>query len=147
MGRLLLGRQSPFPYNLFGFQRYDLLSPEKLTKGKHTIQVTITPDSPARRPRDGDDGGRWKTGRGHQAQEQVPMRCGTECMDVGMDCVSPVCDDYRDKGLFPFNGKDRLGDLRSPRRAAAKRARSTRVSQDGLARQLMPVLAGDRLSG
>jgi arylsulfatase len=37
--------------------------------------------------------------------EQVPQRCGTESMDVGMDCVSPVCHDYEDKGLFPFTGK------------------------------------------
>jgi arylsulfatase len=22
-----------------------------------------------------------------------------------MDCVSPVCDAYADRGLFPFNGK------------------------------------------
>jgi arylsulfatase len=36
--------------------------------------------------------------------EQVPQRCGTETMDVGMDCVSPVCDEYADKGLFPFTG-------------------------------------------
>lgn len=38
-------------------------------------------------------------------REQIPQRCGTECMDVGMDCISPVCDDYRDRGLFPFTGK------------------------------------------
>jgi arylsulfatase len=37
--------------------------------------------------------------------ELVPPRCGTETMDVGMDCVSPVCSDYEDKGLFPFNGQ------------------------------------------
>lgn len=37
--------------------------------------------------------------------EQVPQRCGTETMDVGMDCVSPVCADYEDKGLFPFTGE------------------------------------------
>jgi arylsulfatase len=36
--------------------------------------------------------------------EQVPQRCGTETMDVGMDCVSPVCDDYAKKGRFPFTG-------------------------------------------
>jgi arylsulfatase len=36
--------------------------------------------------------------------EQVPMRCGTETMDVGMDCVSPVCNDYEKHGLFPFTG-------------------------------------------
>jgi len=95
-----------FHYNLFGFQRYDLLSPEKLTKGKHTIQVTITPDS----PKPGAPATVTMAIDGKQVgdvrlKEQVPMRCGTECMDVGMDCVSPVCDDYRDKGLFPFNGK------------------------------------------
>jgi arylsulfatase len=37
--------------------------------------------------------------------EQIPQRCGTETMDVGMDCVSPVCSDYDKKGLFPFTGK------------------------------------------
>jgi arylsulfatase len=26
-------------------------------------------------------------------------------MDVGMDCVSPVCADYEEKGLFPFTGE------------------------------------------
>ena len=36
--------------------------------------------------------------------EQVPQRCGTETMDVGMDCVSPVCSDYEGNGLFPFTG-------------------------------------------
>jgi arylsulfatase len=25
-------------------------------------------------------------------------------MDVGMDCVSPVCSDYEKKGLFAFTG-------------------------------------------
>ena len=34
----------------------------------------------------------------------VPQRCGTETMDIGMDCVSPVCNDYEEKGLFPFTG-------------------------------------------
>ena len=33
------------------------------------------------------------------------MRCGTETMDVGMDCVSPVCADYESRGLFPFTGQ------------------------------------------
>ena len=26
-------------------------------------------------------------------------------MNVGMDCVSPVCADYAEKGVFPFTGK------------------------------------------
>lgn len=33
------------------------------------------------------------------------MRCGTETMDVGMDCVSPVCADYESRGLFPLTGQ------------------------------------------
>jgi Arc/MetJ-type ribon-helix-helix transcriptional regulator len=48
------------------------------------------------------DGKKVAAGR---IDEQIPMRCGTETMDVGMDCVSPVCSDYEKKGLFPFNGK------------------------------------------
>jgi len=39
-----------------------------------------------------------------RVDRQVPQRCGTETFDVGMDCVSPVCDDYADRGLFPFTG-------------------------------------------
>jgi hypothetical protein len=31
-------------------------------------------------------------------------RCGTETMDVGMDCVSAVCDEYGDRTPFPFTG-------------------------------------------
>lgn len=95
-----------FHYNFFGIRRYDLLSPEALTPGRHTITVTITPQAPQPgAPADVtmtiDD---RAVGDLH-LPEQIPMRCGTETMDVGMDCVSPVCDDYADRGLFPFTGK------------------------------------------
>lgn len=95
-----------FHYNFFGIRRYDLVSPEALSPGEHTIVVELTPESerpgaPAKVTMsiDGDQVGEL------DLPEQVPMRCGTECMDVGMDCVSPVCDDYEDRGLFPFNGR------------------------------------------
>lgn len=39
--------------------------------------------------------------------EQIPQRCGTECMDVGQDSVSPVCDDYAQRGIFAFTGQIR----------------------------------------
>lgn len=39
-----------------------------------------------------------------QIGKQVPQRCGTETFDVGMDCVSAVCDDYVQKVPFPFTG-------------------------------------------
>ncbi len=95
-----------FHYNFFGIQRHDLLSPDTLTPGEHTIAVTITP----RTDRPGGPADVTMAVDGTLAgdlhlPEQIPQRCGTECMDVGMDCVSPVCDDYAGKGLFPFTGK------------------------------------------
>ena len=94
-----------FHYNFFGIRRYDVTSPAALAPGKHTIEVVFTPES----PKPGSpanvtmsiDGKQVAKGR---VDEQVPMRCGTECMDVGMDCISPVCHDYEKKGLFPFTG-------------------------------------------
>src|SRR5262249_59502053 len=85
--------------------RYDFMSTEKLSPGKHIIEVAFTPEA----PKPGSpatvavavDGKRVAEGR---VEEQIPQRCGTETMDVGMDCVSPVCSDYEKKGLFPFNG-------------------------------------------
>lgn len=91
-----------FHYNFFGMQRTDLLSPEKLSAGKHEIVVTIVPDSeqpgaPARLSLSVDG---TAVAAAH-IKEQIPQRCGTESIDVGMDCVSPVCADYEEKGLFP----------------------------------------------
>jgi arylsulfatase len=109
-----------FHYNFFGLKRTDVVSKDKLAPGKHTIAVAFTPDS----PKPGSpaavslsiDGKEVATGR---IDEQVPMRCGTETMDVGMDCVSPVCDDYVHKGLFPFTGTIEsvtfeFGDVKHP---------------------------------
>src|SRR5262249_24529658 len=94
-----------FHYNFFGIRRYDVIANEALPAVKHTITITFVPDS----PKPGCpasvvlaiDGKEIAKGR---IEEQVPMRCGTETMDVGMDCVSPVCNDYESKGLFPFTG-------------------------------------------
>jgi arylsulfatase len=94
-----------FHYNFFGLKRYDVKGDAPLARGKHTIDVTFEPES----PKPGSpanvslaiDG--KQVARGH-IDEQVPQRCGTETMDVGMDCVSPVCDEYADQGLFPFTG-------------------------------------------
>jgi hypothetical protein len=95
-----------FHYNFFGIRRYDIGSEEPLPSGKHTIGLSFEPES----PKPGApanvtlsiDGKKVAQGR---VDEQVPQRCGTETMDVGMDCVSPVCDEYADRGLFPFTGK------------------------------------------
>jgi hypothetical protein len=95
-----------FHYNYFGIRRYDVVAPEPLKPGDHTVEVAIAPESvqpggPAKVTMsiDGEQVGEV------DMPEQVPQRCGTECIDVGMDCVSPVCEDYRDRGLFPFSGR------------------------------------------
>lgn len=95
-------------YNFFGLRRYDLVSAEEITPGAHTITVTFVPVSAV----PGGAADVRMTVDGHPSgelhlPEQIPMRCGTESMDVGMDCVSPVCDEYGDRGLFPFTGRIR----------------------------------------
>jgi arylsulfatase len=95
-----------FHYNFFGLRRYDVVSPDKLSPGKHMVEIEFTPVSkkpgaPANVVMSIDG---KKVAKGHIA-EQVPQRCGTECSDVGMDSVSPVCADYEDKGVFPFTGE------------------------------------------
>ncbi|WNH52226.1 arylsulfatase [Stenotrophomonas oahuensis] len=94
-----------FHYNFFAIKRYDAVAPKALDAGKHTIEVTFTPTTTTPGgPADvvlSIDG---KKVDSIHIDEQIPQRCGTECMDVGMDCVSPVCADYDEKGLFPYNG-------------------------------------------
>lgn len=34
-----------FHYNFFGFQRHDIISPDPLVPGKHTIEVSILPET------------------------------------------------------------------------------------------------------
>jgi arylsulfatase len=95
-----------FHYNFFTIRRYDVVSPQALKPGKRKIELTFVPTL----PKPGSpanvtlavDGKQVAKGR---IAEQIPQRCGTETMDVGMDCVSPVCDEYADKGLFPFTGQ------------------------------------------
>ena len=104
-----------FHYNYFGIRRYDLQSPEPLSSGEHTIEVTITPQE----QRPGGPADVTMSVDGSQVgtltlPEQIPQRCGTECMDVGMDSVSPVCNDYDDRGLFPFNGRIHAVDFDFP---------------------------------
>lgn len=94
-----------FHYNFFGIRRYDAVSPEKLSPGKHEIMVDFTPNSKTPgSPADVVLSLDGKAVAQCHIDEQIPQRCGTETMDVGMDCVSPVCADYEDRGLFPFTG-------------------------------------------
>jgi arylsulfatase len=95
-----------FHYNFFGIRRTDVIASEPLGQGKHTITVAFTPDSPTPgAPASVTLSIDEKQVAEGRIDEQVPQRCGTETMDVGMDCVSPVCSDYEKKGLFPFTGR------------------------------------------
>ena len=94
-----------YHYNFFGIERYDVMSAEALSPGKHELKVELIPEvsapgAPAnvRLYVDGDLADEVHIKR------QVPQRCGTETLDIGMDCVSSVCDEYHHHGLFPFNG-------------------------------------------
>jgi hypothetical protein len=73
-----------FHYNFFAIKRYDVVSPDKLASGKHTIELAFTPEAPkpgsAAKVALSIDGKQVAEGR---IDEQVPMRCGTETMDVG----------------------------------------------------------------
>jgi len=94
-----------FHYNFFNIQRYDFTAPSALSAGKHTLQVVFRPESPKPgAPAKVSLSVDGKTAAEGRIEVQVPFRCGTETMDVGMDCVSPVCSDYEKKGLFPFTG-------------------------------------------
>ncbi len=108
---LMLWEGKPrYHYNFFGLERYDAMSNEPLSPGEHVVRVEFQPDSPnpgvpatATLLVDGEQVGEVRIAR------QVPQRCGTESLDVGMDCVSAVCHDYVERrgpaGLFPFTGE------------------------------------------
>lgn len=97
-----------FHYNFFGMKRHDAVSPDPLDPGEHEIKVTFLPHGPeAGGPATAVLSVDGKAVARCEIDEQVPQRCGTETMDVGMDCVSPVCADYEDRGLFPFTGEIR----------------------------------------
>ena len=94
-----------YHYNFFGVRRYDVTATEALKPGRHTVSFELVPDAPTPgAPANVTlfvDGVKAGDGR---IDMQVPARCGLESMDVGMDCVSPVCDDYAHLGLYPFTG-------------------------------------------
>ncbi|WP_433158312.1 arylsulfatase [Kribbella sp. CA-247076] len=109
-----------YHYNYFGLERYDAAAGSPLTAGKHTVVLDFRPDEPvpgcpATAQLFVDDEQVAET----RVTRQIPMRCGTECFDVGQDSRSPVCDAYADRGLFPFTGtiasvRFEFGDFTEP---------------------------------
>jgi arylsulfatase len=109
-----------YHYNFFGIERYDATAASPLSAGSHTIEVDFAPDAPI----PGCPATATVSVDGQQVadvrvERQIPLRCGTECFDVGQDSRSPVCEDYADRGLFEFTGaigsvRFRFGDAAEP---------------------------------
>jgi arylsulfatase A-like enzyme len=96
--------QLVYEYNMMIIERYTARSKERLTPGKHRIEVDTTiakPGAPADVVLrvDGEDVARTTVKR------TVPGAfTASETLDVGVDLGSPVSLDYIDRRPFPFNG-------------------------------------------
>jgi len=94
-----------YEYNMMIIERYTARSKEKLTKGKHRIEVDTTiakPGAPAEvvLKVDGKEVARTTVKR------TVPAAfTASETFDVGVDLGSPVSLDYFDRRPFAFTGK------------------------------------------
>jgi arylsulfatase len=95
-----------YHYNWFDMERYEIVSETTVPKGKIKLQCEFINKSK-------ESGGpaivklfinNKKVGEG-KIKKQVRGRFGVECLDVGMDTLSPVCKSYSDKRPFAFTGK------------------------------------------
>jgi arylsulfatase len=99
-----------YEYNMMVIERYTARSKEKLTKGKHRIEVDTTiskPGAPAEVVLKVDGAEVART----TVRRTVPAAfTASETFDVGVDLGSPVSLDYFDRRPFAFNGKiDKVG--------------------------------------
>ena len=94
-----------YEYNMMIIERYTARSKEKLTPGKHSIEVDTTiakPGAPAEVVLKIDGAEVART----TAQRTVPAAfTASETFDVGVDLGSPVSLDYFDRRPFAFAGK------------------------------------------
>ena len=94
-----------YEYNMMIIERYTARSKNKLTPGRHTIEVSTSiqkPGAPADvvLTVDGEDVGRTRVER------TVPAAfTASETFDVGVDLGSPVSLDYFDRRPFRFDGE------------------------------------------
>ena len=94
-----------YEYNMMIIERYIARSTDKITPGKHRIEVDTTiakPGAPADvvLTVDGEEVARTTVKR------TVPAAfSASETLDVGLDLGSPVSLDYFDRRPFPFDGK------------------------------------------
>jgi arylsulfatase len=94
-----------YEYNMMVIERYTARSKEKLTKGKHRIEVDTTiakPGAPAEVVLKVDDKEVART----TVKRTVPAAfTASETFDVGVDLGSPVSLDYFDRRPYAFTGK------------------------------------------
>ena len=94
-----------YEYNMLIIERYTTRSQEKLTKGKHRIEVDTTiakPGGPAEVILKVDDKEVART----TVKRTVPAAfTASESFDIGVDLGSPVSKDYFDSRPFKFTGK------------------------------------------
>jgi arylsulfatase len=94
-----------YEYNWFNVARYRVTSTEPVPSGQVTLGFEFTPkaDDPGS-PADvaltinGAPAGSGSVDR------QVTARFGTESLDIGQDCMSPVSEEYGAARFFPFTG-------------------------------------------
>ncbi len=109
-----------YHYNYFGLQRYDATAEAPLPPGRHTIVVDFAPDNPQPgAPATVTVSVEGAAVAGARIAQPVPPRGPTETFDIGMDCVSAVCDEYAGAAPFPFTGTIesvtfRFGDYAEP---------------------------------
>ena len=96
-----------YEYNLMIIERYTVETKQKLSKGKHKIEVITKLSS--NKPLSSAkitikvDGKEWASGL---VGRTVPAAfTASECFNVGVDLGSPVSERYFDKAPFRFNGK------------------------------------------
>ena len=138
-GRCSSEGKARYHYNWFDLERYDVVSPEPLKPGKHTIKVEFTPDSPHRAPPASvklfvDDAPTARPASSGRCRCAAAPRRWTS----GWTACRPVCPDYEKKGLFPFTGTIESVTFELRRRPPAHRARAAgHGDEDGLAVAVM----------
>ena len=94
-----------YEYNMMVIERYTTRSEDKLTAGRHKIEVDTTipkPGAPGEVVLKVDD---KEVGRTTVKRTVPAAFSASETFDVGTDLGSPVSLDYFDRRPFPFEGK------------------------------------------
>jgi arylsulfatase len=95
-----------YEYNWFNIDRYTVTSTEAIPSGNVKLGFEFVPQAPA----PGSPADVSLTVNGAPAgsgvvEKQITARFGTESLDVGRDCMSPVSKNYGPARFYPFTGE------------------------------------------